>query len=147
MTDVKTIYNYLSYILLVEYLVLKKKKISTYKMTSYSCKKDGQYICTLVPYYNNLFLLEKVEVGFTDDSVTYIFPDGKYFSVTMQPLDKLHQDDKDVTYYLGTDRSDYLKSVLEKHSPGSLEHLTCIVNMFYDNTENIIKLCKLVEEN
>lgn len=114
--------------------------------STYVCKLNGKYLSTLVPYYKDMYLLEKIVIGCTPESITYIFPDYQYFSVTTVDISELHKDDRDNAYASGTKQSEYLKSILNKYPLHSKEHLQCVVNLYYDNVSDEITLHKLVEE-
>lgn len=111
----------------------------------YTCKLHGRYLSTLVPYYHNMFLLDKIVIGCTDTTVTYIFPDYKSFSVTTLTKSELHEDDTDITYTKGSPQSNYLNETLDKHIIYSQGHLQCVVNLYYDYCDNVITLHKLKE--
>lgn len=99
---------------------------------AYVCRRDGEYIQTIIPYDRDRYLIDQTLVGCDDDYVCYIYPDFKSYAVTTKTTDELQSDEVAYTAANGPPASNYLASILAKYTLHSPEHVKCIVNLYHD---------------
>lgn len=106
--------------------------MSIHGRSAYVCRRDGEYIQTIIPYDNERYLIDQTLVGCNENSICYVFPDLKSYSITTKTTDELQPEEIETTTAKGTPASDYLTSILAKYPLHSPEHIKCIVNLYHD---------------